>query len=217
MRALGCTVSVVVVVVVVTVGAGCPAAEQPCSPTTEKELQRLADFVDVQCDVDISGTELTNLDALQGLRTATSVNINNNIALEDIELGLSGLQSVAAISLSGNPNVTQLVFEGDVNNVNVSQNNVDVIDLAHISGGLGITNEPAATVQLHGSPLFQLNLFEVTAFAGFDGIDGAQLSALTIHNAPVLTQDAVDAFVGAIDPPPAIVSVCGTVGGAPCE
>ncbi len=204
-------------VVVVGFFCGCPEEEVICSPKDKADVERLASFVDVKCDVDINGTDLKNLDALQGLRSANSINITNNIELTDIELGLSGLQSVLAISLSGNPGVTQLVFDGDVNNVNVSGNNVDVIDLAHITGGLGVTNERATTVQLHDSPVFQLNLFEVTSFESFDGIDGGALSALTIHNAPVLLQADVDAFLAGIDPPPSIVQVCGTVGGAACE
>jgi hypothetical protein len=61
-----------------------------CSPTTEEELRTLADSGLRRCDLIIRETQLRNLDAARGLRRVSSVVLDTNPALMNVD-GLDGL------------------------------------------------------------------------------------------------------------------------------
>jgi len=214
-----CVVSAVVGVVGVC-GVGCPAEDLVCSPVDEAGVERLAGYVDVDCDVQIVGTELVTLDALQDLRSAKSVQVIGNAVLDDVSRGLSGLQEVGFVSVQRNPRVRELVLDNPLQNVGVSGNDLGVVDVVVTDGGsFSADNEPLATLNVHGTgnkATGHLGLSEATQLSTLSGVDVDSVFVFEIRNAPVLVQSDVDAFVAGLDAAPAAVTVCGVVDGTPC-
>lgn len=208
----------VVCVVVASVAAGCPPPDLVCSPRDEGELERLAGFGDTQCDVDVVGTDLSTLDGLRGLRSADSITIGDNAQLTSVQVGLSEVTAVPFLSMFSNPRVTELrLLQGGLGGLSTSGNELASIELVvDDRASVQLTNEPVSLLSIQGQTLNSLSLFTVTQLSDLSGIDVTSIFALQIHDAPVLLQGDVDAFVGGLDPPPSSVIVCGTVDGDPC-
>lgn len=201
-----------------------PPSGTDCHPTTEAELREIA-AGGTPCDwLWVVETELEDLEGLRDHHNPfEGVAVVENDRLHSLG-GLGDLSDLTQVGVTDNPVLTEVnaswhgVAEIDIARNSVERITLDVSPHAVDLLALIIADEPVSELAVAGSSrLTKLNLYRLPELSSLDGLAAIEtVDELQIADLPLLSADALDAFLARLDPAPAWVEVCGAAGRPPC-
>lgn len=205
---------------------GCTPSVSPnetwCRPQTESELQAIA-AGEVTCSsVRIAETSLEDLSGLRGLGyLAGGVLVFRNERLRDVT-GLEDVGSVGQIDINENTALMQLDlgWTGAVGAISISGNNLGALALSlnTADSGLDVVDEPITSLTVSNpEPMRQLMLAHLPELDSLDGLSElSSVESVMLYDLPSLPADEVGSFLAGLDPAPGYVKVCDVEGYPSC-